>query len=147
MPSLHAQRGAHAAPAWPAGGPSQADDPFGTKSNRIIDREDDYRKRRLNRIISPERVDAFAMGDKTPDARVRTYADTMREAQLDRERDNTMRNIADKQRKLDEEAAAAARDAERPTKASGMDIAPPVEQQPATGKRRNRWDTGAPGEA
>jgi hypothetical protein len=36
---------------------------------RIVDREDDYRKRRLNRIISPARNDAFAMGDKTPDAR------------------------------------------------------------------------------
>lgn len=38
------------------------------------------------------------MGDKTPDARVRTYADVMREAQLARERDNTLKNIADKRK-------------------------------------------------
>eukprot|EP00198_Chlamydomonas_reinhardtii_P011225 XP_001700562.1 nuclear pre-mRNA splicing factor, component of splicing factor 3b [Chlamydomonas reinhardtii] len=56
----------------------------------IYEREDDYRRRRLNRIISPDRNDAFAMGDKTPDARVRTYADIMREQQLQRELDNTM---------------------------------------------------------
>ena len=48
------------------------------------------RKRRLQRIISPTRNDAFAMGDQTPDASVRTYADIMREQNLARERDNTM---------------------------------------------------------
>ncbi len=41
-------------------------------------------------MISPARNDAFAMGDHTPDARVTTYADRMREAQLGRERENTM---------------------------------------------------------
>ncbi len=41
-------------------------------------------------MISPARNDAFAMGDQTPDARVSTYADRMREAQLARERDNTL---------------------------------------------------------
>ena len=41
-------------------------------------------------MISPARNDAFAMGDQTPDARVTTYADRMREAQLGRERENTM---------------------------------------------------------
>ena len=57
------------------------------------------RKRRLQRIISPTRNDAFAMGDQTPDASVRTYADVMREQQLARERDNTLQNIRDKQRR------------------------------------------------
>ena len=41
-------------------------------------------------MISPTRNDAFAMGDQTPDASVRTYADVMREQALARERDNTM---------------------------------------------------------
>ena len=41
-------------------------------------------------MISPARNDAFAMGDQTPDARVSTYADRLREAQLQRERDNTL---------------------------------------------------------
>jgi hypothetical protein len=60
------------------------------QGRRIADREDDYRKRRLARMISPARNDAFAMGDQTPDARVSTYADRMREAQIARERDNTL---------------------------------------------------------
>jgi hypothetical protein len=49
----------------------------------------------------------LALGDKTPARDVSTYADRMRESQLDRERDNTMRQIAQKKR---EEAEAAASD-------------------------------------
>ncbi|XP_071712479.1 uncharacterized protein [Rutidosis leptorrhynchoides] len=53
------------------------------KSQRIVDREDDYRRRRrLNQVISPERHDAFASGDKTPKRETRTYADVMRELHL-----------------------------------------------------------------
>ena len=97
------------------------------------------RKRRLQRIISPIRNDAFAMGDQTPDASVRTYADVMREQQLARERDNTLQNIRDKQ-KRDEEEAAAGLDTV-PTKASGVQLPPPPAQAATAGeKRRNRWD-------
>lgn len=64
-------------------------DAFG-RPQRITDREDDYRKRRLARALSPARNDAFAMGDQTPDARVRTYADVMKDQQLAREKDNTL---------------------------------------------------------
>ncbi|CAM6027060.1 unnamed protein product [Sphagnum balticum] len=49
------------------------------KPQQIIDREDDYRKQRLNRTISPDRNDAFAMGDNIPDASVRTFPVIMRE--------------------------------------------------------------------
>ncbi len=114
------------------------------KPGTIYEREDDYRRRRLDRIISPARNDAFAMGDKTPDNRVRTYADIMREQQLQREMDNTMRNIADKKRKEAEAAAAlagatqqaAATTAAAPTAAATAG-APPE-------KRRRRWDSDAP---
>ncbi|KAK3414130.1 hypothetical protein EUGRSUZ_I02637 [Eucalyptus grandis] len=95
------------------------------KPQRIIDREDDYRKRRLNRVISPDRHDAFAAGDKTPDVSVRTYADVMREEALKREREETLRLIS-KKKKEEEEAA----------KAGG---AKETEVAPAQ-KRRNRWD-------
>jgi splicing factor 3B subunit 1 len=91
------------------------------KPQRIIDREDDYRKRRLNRVISPERHDAFAAGEKTPDPSVRTYADIMREEALKKEKEETLKRIA---KKKEEEAAA------KETKAA-EDKAP---------KRRNRWD-------
>ena len=90
------------------------------KPQRIIDREDDYRRRRLNQIISPERHDPFAAGEKTPDPSVRTYADIMREEALKREKEETLKAIA-KKKKEEEEAAKDA---------------PPQQQQ----KRRNRWD-------
>lgn len=67
------------------------------------------------------------MGDKTPDARVRTYADVMREQMLQREQANTIQNIIDKQ-KSQQEAGAAEEAA-----------AVPVIGQ----KRRNRWDQNA----
>jgi splicing factor 3B subunit 1 len=106
------------------------------KPATIFEREDDYRRRRLQRVISPDRNDAFAMGDKTPDARVRTYADIMREQQLQRETDNTMRNIADKKKK--EAEAVAAGTALPSTTAPAAPAA-----GPADGKRRNRWDTAS----
>ncbi|KAL5783288.1 hypothetical protein ACOSP7_008317 [Xanthoceras sorbifolium] len=87
------------------------------KPQRIIDREDDYRRRRLNRVISPERHDAFAAGEKTPDPSVRTYADVMRQQALEKEEEETLKAIA-KKKKEEEELAKA-------------------EGGP---KRRNRWD-------
>lgn len=109
------------------------------RPSRITDREDDYKKRRLARKLSPARNDAFIMGDKTPDARVRTYADVMREQMLAREQANTLQNIADKQ-KAEAAGAAAAAAAAQPAAAPAGDAA-------AVGsKRRNRWDqSGADG--
>jgi splicing factor 3B subunit 1 len=100
-------------------------------------------------MISPIRNDAFALGDKTPDVSVRTYADIMREQQLARERDNTLKNIADKKRKEEEEMALDA----VPTKASGIQLPPPPAAVPAAkppgagDKRRNRWDQSISGDA
>lgn len=110
------------------------------KPSSIYEREDEYRRRRLHRIISPDRNDAFAMGDKTPDARVRSYADIMREQQLQREMDNTMRNIAEKKRKEAEEQAALGQ-----APAAAAATAGP--SQPAAGppeKKRRRWDAQEP---
>lgn len=80
------------------------------------------------------------MGDKTPAADVMTYADIMRAQQLQRDTDNTLKNIADKQKaaaELREDASA------RPTKASGLPPVIPL-QQPAKpvekARKRNRWD-------
>lgn len=69
-----------------------------TMPRKVIERETDYQKRKYGRRLSPERQDAYAMGDHTPDANVRSYADTMKEQMLDMERENTMRNIASKKR-------------------------------------------------
>ncbi|CAA3003568.1 splicing factor 3B subunit 1 [Olea europaea subsp. europaea] len=87
---------------------------------KIIDREDDYRRRRLNRIISPERNDPFL--DKTPGPEVRTYADVMREEALKRKEEEVKREIAKKK-----EEEAAAKDKEK-------------EKEAEKPKKRNRWD-------
>ncbi|ONK69490.1 uncharacterized protein A4U43_C05F23490 [Asparagus officinalis] len=109
---------------------AEADDDSGFKKpSRIIDREDDYRRRRLNRIISPDRNDPFATGEKTPDPSVRTYADVMREEALKRQKEDLLKEIAKKKEdeKNNKEAAAAA-------------------PEPAPQKRRNRWDQSQGGE-
>ncbi|OVA13817.1 Splicing factor 3B subunit 1 [Macleaya cordata] len=106
---------------------SEEDNDMGFKKpSKIIDREDDYRRRRLNRMISPDRNDAFAMGDKTPDASVRTYADVMKEEALKKEREDTMREIAKKKKEEEEKGKAVEREKD--------DGSAPVQ------KRRNRWD-------
>ncbi|KAK6911170.1 Splicing factor 3B subunit 1 [Dillenia turbinata] len=91
------------------------------KPQRIIDREDDYRRRRLNQVISPERHDAFANPDKTPDPSTRSYADVMRQQALEREKEETLRAIAKKKKEEEEKKESA------------------PQAQPAQ-KRRNRWD-------
>lgn len=115
--------------AMPRGNEEENDNDLGfRKPQAIAEREDDYRKRRLNRVLSPDRNDAFAQGDKTPDASVRTYADVMREEALKREKEETLRLIA-KKRKEEEE------------KGKEKESAGVVDAQPAGAqKRRNRWD-------
>ncbi|XP_052174881.1 uncharacterized protein LOC127789869 [Diospyros lotus] len=116
----------------PRGGDEDASMGGFKKPQRIIDREDDYRRRRLNRVISPDRHDAFAAGDKTPDVSVRTYADVMREEALKRAKEDTLRAIA-KKKKEEEENKAADKEREPPPAAASLQ---PSQQQ----KRRNRWD-------
>lgn len=106
------------------------------KPGSIFEREDDYRRRRLQRVLSPDRNDAFAMGDKTPDARVRSYADIMREQQLQRELDNTMKNIADKKRAEAEAAAAQGASTKAAAEAGAAAAAAAAGE-----KRRKRWDS------
>ena len=88
------------------------------------------------------------MGDKTPDARVRTYGDVMREAALARERDNTLRNIEAKQKAEAEAAeAAAAAGGGAAAGAAAAAAAAPAPAAAEGAKKRNRWDAGADGDA
>ncbi|KAJ0985180.1 hypothetical protein J5N97_003536 [Dioscorea zingiberensis] len=98
------------------------DEPGFKRSQRIIDREDEYRRRRLQQVISPERHDAFAAGEATPDPSVRTYVDVMREQALKRQKEEVMREIAKKKEEEKSKAATTAAEAAAPQ------------------KRRNRWD-------
>jgi len=98
-------------------------------SRRVVDRESDYSKRRFNRTLSPTRDDG-----KT------TYAERVREAQLDRERDNTMRQIAQKQREEAEKAAGEARLAAKAAKESAVRAM--VTGEPLPGDETRKRDRG-----
>lgn len=93
------------------------------KPKTVYDREDDYRRRRLNRVISPERNDPFASGEKTPDPSVRTYAEIMREEALKRQKEDVLKEIAKKKE-------------EEKNNIKVGKVEEPAPQQ----KRRNRWD-------
>jgi splicing factor 3B subunit 1 len=77
----------------------------------------------LDRIISPERHDPFAAGEKTPDPSVRTYSDVMMEESLKKQKEELLRKIANK--KKEEEEARAGKE---------ENVASTVP------KRSNRWD-------
>ena len=96
---------------------------MGPKS--IYARESEYSRRRLNRMLSPERKDAFADSKAKDDQGTRSYAEIMRENQLQRETENTMINLAQKRKQEAEQGVGG----------------PPVEVEAARAeKRRNRWD-------
>ncbi|KAF8818747.1 putative U2 small nuclear ribonucleoprotein family protein [Cardiosporidium cionae] len=61
----------------------------------IAAREDDYRRQRLHRMLSPERADPFS--EATPGPESRTYGDVMIEQQLDQEKAEVVRQIRKKQ--------------------------------------------------
>ncbi|KAJ3642146.1 hypothetical protein Zmor_024955 [Zophobas morio] len=72
-------------------------DPFADKRRpTIADREDEYRKRRRGMIISPERVDPFADGGKTPDLNARGYTQIMKEQMLKGEEHELRKKILEK---------------------------------------------------
>ncbi|KAK5609960.1 Splicing factor 3B subunit 1 [Crenichthys baileyi] len=77
-------------------------DPFAEhRPQKIADREDEYKARRRQMIISPERLDPFADGGKTPDPKlqVRSYVDVMMEQNLSKE-EAALRQITDKAREF-----------------------------------------------
>ncbi|XP_053554533.1 splicing factor 3B subunit 1 isoform X1 [Bombina bombina] len=74
-------------------------DPFAEhRPQKIADREDEYKKHRRMMIISPERLDPFADGGKTPDPQInaRTYKDVMREQHVTKEEREIRQQIAEK---------------------------------------------------
>ncbi|MGH0165404.1 UNVERIFIED_CONTAM: hypothetical protein FKN15_048719 [Acipenser sinensis] len=74
-------------------------DPFAEhRPQKIAEREDEYKGRRRQMIISPERLDPFADGGKTPDPKLhaRTYMDVMREQHLTKEEKEIRQQMAEK---------------------------------------------------
>ncbi|KAF9199641.1 Splicing factor 3B subunit 1, partial [Haplosporangium sp. Z 27] len=142
-------------------------DPFAgrTESKRIIDREGDYHKRRLNRVLSPSRQDPFSKDNDASGSEARSYAEVMREAELEREQQRVLQKIAEKKKEAQKETGLSAPPPPTPTgRKRRWDVATPVvapagtsswdepddhasaptnrwEETPKVdGKKRNRWD-------
>ncbi|XKL60534.1 hypothetical protein PGB90_007591 [Kerria lacca] len=100
-------------------------DPFAERRQKTIaEKEDEYRAFRRSMIISPERVDPFAEGGKTPDVNSRTYTAIMREQQLRGEEQEIRRKLAEKAKDGTLKAVA---------------------DEVTLGKKRGRWDKTADG--
>ncbi|XP_066146291.1 splicing factor 3B subunit 1 isoform X1 [Euwallacea fornicatus] len=96
-------------------------DPFADRRRlTIADREDEYRQKRRIMIISPERVDPFADGGKTPDINARGYTQIMKETLLKGEENEVRRKIVEK-----------AKEGSLKTQNGDAKVAP---------KKRGRWD-------
>ncbi|XP_018431647.1 PREDICTED: splicing factor 3B subunit 1 isoform X2 [Nanorana parkeri] len=110
---------------------SEQYDPFAEhRPQKIADREDEYKKHRRTMIISPERLDPFADGGKTPDPKTnaRTYTDVMKEKQLRKEQYEIHQQIAEKAKSGDLKVV------------NGSSAS--ASSQPSS-KRKRRWDQTA----
>ncbi|KAK1940007.1 Splicing factor 3B subunit 1 [Phytophthora citrophthora] len=96
----------------------------GIVNTRIADRENAYRKRRFERMLSPERGDAF--GEQTP---ARSYKEIMQTQQLQQERAEVVRKI---QQKREEQEKLETQEPQE------------VDATPKRRRKRMRWDQEAP---
>uniref|UniRef100_A0A224X5B3 Putative splicing factor 3b subunit 1 n=1 Tax=Panstrongylus lignarius TaxID=156445 RepID=A0A224X5B3_9HEMI len=72
-------------------------DPFAERRRpTVAEKEDEYRQKRRRMIISPERVDPFAEGGKTPDIGSRTYTEIMKEQMLRGEENEIRKKMSEK---------------------------------------------------
>jgi splicing factor 3B subunit 1 len=72
-------------------------DPFAERRRpTVAEKEDEYRQKRRMMIISPERVDPFAEGGKTPDLGSRTYTEIMKEQLLRGEETELRKQLVEK---------------------------------------------------
>ena len=71
-------------------------------SKRIVDRESEYHRRRLNRQLSPPRVDPFAMAAAPKGKRLRGYGDAVREANREKMEEAELRERQEQVREKEE---------------------------------------------
>lgn len=114
------------------------------KKKSIAGREDAYRLKRLNRMLSPERADPF--GAETPAPELRTYGDVMAEHDLSKEKEALVRDI--KRQRVGPPPPATEGKPEAPAEdtkkrkavaAAAPSEAPGEEELPK--KKKERWDT------
>lgn len=105
----------------------------GLVNTRIVDRENDYRKRRFERMLSPERGDVF--DGKTPQ---RSYKEIMQSQRLDAERAEVIRKI---QQKQEEEAELKEKKEQLQNEQHAGDADAAKKR-----RKRMRWDAGGESE-
>ncbi|EAT45112.1 AAEL003605-PA [Aedes aegypti] len=111
-------------------------DPFADRRRPTVgEKEDEYRQKRRRLVISPERIDPFADGGKTPDVGSRSYMEIMREQQLKGEEAELRKKIQEKAKdgtlKVSSSSSSSSSSA-----ANGDASKAPV----AEAKKRGRWD-------
>ncbi|XP_072179032.1 splicing factor 3B subunit 1-like [Diadema setosum] len=89
---------------------------------RIIDREDEYRGRRIRSKMSPERNDPFLDGGKTPDPSLASYADIRKQQLMRKEQAAYIQQIQEKS-KAGELFINKDADKPKPAKRSRWDMA------------------------
>ena len=121
-------------------------------SKKISDRENEYKKRRFQRQLSPERREGVLKKDSFSDNEQkggeeskRGYKEAMREQMFAREKEETMRNIERKREREREEqkrremfSSIKADDVEEKKKETTEEEAPNLEEKKR--KRKSRWD-------
>ncbi|CAJ2502001.1 Uu.00g048540.m01.CDS01 [Anthostomella pinea] len=123
----------------------EEDDPFagrGENSTRITDRETDYQKRRFDRVLTPDRADAFAANRQAGAVdEGHTYRDVMERRELEREEERVKRAIQAKQRDgdgVDGEHQATLQNGDKENAEAGS-----TEAVAAGRKRKKRWDVSS----
>ncbi|KAM7407012.1 hypothetical protein PAMA_002970 [Pampus argenteus] len=119
-------------------------DPFAEhRPQKIAEREDEYKTRRMKMIISPERLDPFADGGKTPDPKlqVRSYVDVMLEQNLSKEEREIRQQLAEKAKSGDLKAVNGSAAAQAATKRKRRwDQTADQTPSNATPKKMSSWD-------
>ncbi|XP_039862801.1 splicing factor 3B subunit 1 isoform X1 [Simochromis diagramma] len=119
-------------------------DPFAEhRPQKIAEREDEYKARRRQMIISPERLDPFADGGKTPDPKlqVRSYVDVMLEQNLSKEEREIRQQLAEKAKSGDLKAVNGSAAAQAvPKRKRRWDQTADQTPSNATPKKMSSWD-------
>jgi len=110
-------------------------DPFEEhRASRVSDRDDDYKKRRLDRAeLSPERADPFAEGSEAGGSERRGYAEIMKERNLEREEQRVMKAIEEKEKEAKE---GKAKEASKRKRWDSSEVTP-------AGPKKSKWDSDA----
>ncbi|CAI4216662.1 unnamed protein product [Parascedosporium putredinis] len=135
------------------GNEADDDDPLagrGEKSNRIVDRETDYQKRRFDRALTDTRADPFAANRQAGTSEEgASYRDVMELRDLEREEERVRREIATKQLtdavEDDDlpEGVPLLKEADKENAEAGS-----TQEATAVKKRKKRWDVSStPAEA